>query len=77
MKQKLKSKIKRYLRHAPLADYVVFSLVIVLVYTITELIISTISGISHDTLTTCVFALFGTEIGSCAFIKVYKLKEGE
>ena len=54
--------------------YVVFSIFILLIYTIVELIISTISGISHDTLTTCFYAAFGGEILCCALIKIFKLK---
>ena len=52
--------IKDRLQAIPLANYIVFS---------------TITGVSHETLTTCVYAFFGTEIASCAFIKVYKLKQ--
>ena len=67
--------IKDRLQAIPLANYIVFSIIIILVYSIAEFIISTITGVSHETLTTCVYAFFGTEIASCAFIKVYKLKQ--
>ena len=33
--------------------YVVFSILVILIYTVVEMLISTTSGISHDTLTTC------------------------
>lgn len=56
--------------------YVVFSIAVLIVYTIVEQIISTVTGIGHDTLTTCVFAAFGGEILSCALIKIFKLREG-
>ena len=39
--------------------YVVFSIAILLIYSAIELIISTNSGISHDTLTTCFYSVFG------------------
>ena len=58
-----------------LDKYVIFSISVLLIYTIVEMVISTISGISHDTVTTAVFACFGGEILSCALIKVFKLKE--
>ena len=58
-----------------LTKYVVFSISILLIYTIAELIISIITGQSNDTLTTCIFACFGGEILSCALIKIFKLKE--
>lgn len=54
--------------------YVVFSILVLLVYTIVEQVLSTITGISHDTLTTCVYAAFGGEILACALIKIFKLK---
>lgn len=67
-------KVKDKLQQIPLANYIVFSIIIILIYSIAEFIFSTLTGVSHETLTTCVYAFFGTEIASCAFIKVYKLK---
>lgn len=58
-----------------LTKYVVFSISIVLMYTIAEMILSTITGISHDTLTTCVYGFFAGEVVVCALIKIFKLKE--
>lgn len=56
--------------------YVVFSICVLIIYTIVELILSSgVDGVSHDTLTTCIFAAFGGEILSCALIKIFKLKE--
>lgn len=57
--------------------YVVFSILMILIYSIVELIISTVSGISHDTLTTCFYGVFGGEILCCALIKIFKLKRGD
>ncbi len=58
-----------------LTVYVVFSILVLIIYTIVELILSTKFGSSHDTLTTCVYAAFGGEILACALIKIFKLKE--
>lgn len=58
-----------------LTKYVIFSIALLLIYMIVEFIFATITGNSHDTLTTCVFATFGGEILSCALIKIFKLKE--
>lgn len=55
--------------------YVVFSIAVLLIYTIVEQILSATTGISHDTLTVSVFACFGGEILACALIKIFKLKE--
>ena len=67
-------KLQNKLQEIPLANYIVFSIIIILIYSIAEFIVSSITGIEHSTLTTCVYAFFGTEIASCAFIKVYKIK---
>ena len=53
-----------------LTAYVVFSILVLLIYTIVEQILSTVCGVSHDTLTTCVYAAFGGEILACALIKI-------
>lgn len=58
-----------------LTKYVAFSIAVLIVYTVAELVLATQSGITHDSLTTCVFACFGGEILSCALIKIFKLKE--
>ncbi len=69
------SKIKRYFKHMPsLTKFIIFSFAVILVYTVVELILSTAFSISHDTLTTCLYACFGGEVLSCALIKVFKLK---
>lgn len=68
-------KIKKRLEDISLSTYVIFSIVMVLVYSVVEFIFSTLTGITHDTLTTCFYACFGGEILSCALIKIFKLKE--
>ena len=60
------------LQKIPLASYVVFSISVLLIYTIISLILS-IFNIQNDTLTTCIFSTFGGEILSCALIKIFKL----
>lgn len=64
-------------KYSSLTLYVVFSIAVLLVYTIVEQILSSVTGISHDTLTTCFYACFGGEILCCALIKIFKLKEGK
>ena len=66
-------KYKRKPNEFKLEDYVIFSIVMMLLYTIIELILSSITTISHDTLTTCFFAFFGGEITICGLIKIFKL----
>ena len=54
--------------------YVVFSILVILIYTIVEMAISTQYQVSHDTLTTCFYSVFGGEILCCALIKIFKLR---
>lgn len=54
--------------------FVIFSISIVLVYTITELIMSC-WGINHDTLTTCFFACFGGELLCTCVLKIFEDKK--
>lgn len=63
--------IGRHKRIPSLTKYVVFSIAILLLYSVAEFMSET----SHDTLTTCLYACFGGEILSCALIKIFKLKE--
>lgn len=58
-----------------LTKYVAFSIAVMIIYGIAELVLATITGNTHDTLTTCLFGVFGGEILSCALIKIFKLKE--
>lgn len=64
-------------RMPSLSAYVIFSIAMLLVYTIAELILSNLNGTVNDTLTTCFFGVFGGEILTCALIKIYKLKENK
>lgn len=59
-----------------LDKYVVFSISMLVIFCIAEMVVSSITGQTHDTLTTVFYACFGGEILSCALIKIFKLKEG-
>lgn len=67
--------VGRHKRIPSLTKYVVFSISILLLYIIAEMVVSTISGISHPELTTLVGSTFGGEILFCALIKIFKLRE--
>lgn len=58
-----------------LDKYVIFSIGITIVYTIVEFIFSILTGQTHDTLTTCVYAFFAGEIVTSGLIKIFKIKE--
>lgn len=67
--------VKKKWKETPsLTKYVVFSIALLLIYSVAEFVFAVTTGQSHDTLTTCVFACFGGEILSCALIKIFKLK---
>lgn len=58
-----------------LTKFVVFSFSLLIIYTIVEFIVSSITGQEHTTLTTCFFTCIGGEVFSCCLIKIFKLKE--
>ena len=53
--------------------YVIFSISFTIVYTTLEFTFSTITGISHDVLTECVYKFFVGEVIVCALIKIFKI----
>ena len=59
-----------------LDKYCIFSIAVVLVYTVVEFVFSTITGQEHSSLTPCVYSFFGGEIVTLGLIKIFKLKEG-
>ena len=75
MTRKTKKQLEEEQQMHSLTLYVVFSIFVLLIYTIVEQVLSTAFDISHDTLTTCIYAAFGGEILACALIKIFKLKE--
>lgn len=58
--------------------YVIFSISLLLIYTIAEFITSTITGVEKSTLTMAFFGFFGApELIGCALIKIFKLRKGD
>lgn len=71
-------KTRRRRKKTPsLSAYVIFSIAMLLIYTIAEIVLSNVNGTINDTLTTCFFGVFGGEILTCALIKIFKLKESK
>ena len=62
-----------------LDKYVIFSISVLVIYTIAEFITSTITGIEKSTLTMSVFGFFGSaELVTAGLIKIFKIsKEGK
>lgn len=68
-------KKKFTLQDIPLADYVVFCIKILLLFTVIVLILSTFQIIVPDTLISCFFAAFGGEFLVCGLIKIFKIRK--
>lgn len=70
-----KTKIKRTKRKLKALDkYVLFSISVLLIFTIAQMIITAITGVTQDTLITAFFACFGGELLLMAITKWLKLK---
>ena len=57
--------------------YLIFSIIVLLVYTVTEMTVSSLTGSDHSTLTTCVFSAFGGEFFFAGLIKIFNIRKGE
>ena len=57
--------------------YVIFSISVVLIYTIAEFITSTITGIEKSTLSTCVYGFFAGEIVTAGLIRIFKIRHND
>lgn len=57
-----------------LDKYIIFSFSVMIVYSFFEFVFTILTGVSHDTLTTCLYGAFGGELLLCALIKRLKLR---
>lgn len=57
-----------------LDKYLIFSVTVLIIYTIVEQFLSAKFGYERSTLTTCFYAAFGGEILSCVVIKVFNIR---
>ncbi len=73
MNTKRTGKISKQKKLAKLTKFLLGSIAIILIYSILEFICSIITGMTHDTLTTCIFAFFGTELASCTLVKIFNI----
>lgn len=60
-----------------LSKYIIFSISVLIIYTIASMVIFIKTGMEYSTLTTCFYAAFGGEILTCGLIKIFKLREGD
>lgn len=66
--------VVRHRRTPSLTKFVVFSFTVIIIYTISEMAVSIISGVSHPDLTAMIGSTFGGEMLCCAIVKVFKLR---
>ena len=72
--KKNKRKFTTKLKQLDLSMYVFLSILCLLAYTVTGIVLEVFDKSVNDTLTSCFFATFGGEILSCALIKIFKLR---
>lgn len=57
-----------------LDKYVIFCIVVTILYTIAEFVSTFFYDVSHETLTTAFYTMYGGETFLCALIKMLKLR---
>ena len=57
-----------------LDKYIIFSFVVMLLYTVAEFVTSTVTGVSHETLTVSLYGAFGGELLITALLKKWKIR---
>lgn len=67
-------KKKFKLQDIPLADYVVFCIKMLLLFTVITMVLSVFQIVVPDTLISCFFAAFGGEFLVCGLIKIFKIR---
>lgn len=58
-----------------LTKFVIFSIFVVILYSVVDIVLQYRDVTLSDTLTTCIYGFFGGEVVTCALIKIFKLKE--
>ena len=65
------------LQDVPLADYVVFCIRSLIIFTVIIILLSCFSIAIPESLITCFFAAFGGEFLVCGLIKIFKIRESD
>lgn len=68
---------KKYesLQDIPLADYIVFCIRLLIIFSVITILLSIFSIAVPDTLITCFFTAFGGEFLVCGLIKIFKIRQ--
>lgn len=76
MKQNETDRKKGKFRLHGLDLYVIFSLSIVIIYTVAEFVTATITGVEKSSLTMAVYGFWAGEIITCGLIRIFGLRKG-
>ena len=60
-----------------LDKYVIFSISVVLIYTVAEFIATCTFGFEQQQLTICVYGFFAGEVTICGLLRIFKLRSNE
>ncbi len=66
--------VRRKKKMKALDKYVIFSITMLVLFTVAQLVVICKTGVEASALTACFFSVFGGEILTCGLIKVFKLK---
>lgn len=69
--------VNRRKKGSKLKYFVIFSIGMIVAFTVAMIILFSLYGMVPDTLVTCFFATFGGECLSCALIKIFNMKKQE
>jgi len=67
------TRISKKKKLAKLTKFLLGSIAVILIYSVLEFYYAIKTGLTHDTLTTCIFAFFGTELASCTLVKIFNI----
>jgi hypothetical protein len=67
------TRISKKRKLAKLTKFLLGSIAVILIYSVLEFYYAIKTGMTHDTLTTCMFAFFGTELASCTLVKIFNI----
>lgn len=58
-----------------LDKYLIFTFIMITIFTVSQTVITAVTGVEQSTLITAYFAVYGGEVLMCALIKRLKLKD--
>lgn len=75
--KKRRKTVRQKKKMKALDKYVIFSIALLILFTVAQFYVLIKTGVEASALTTCFFSVFGGEILTCGLIKIFKLKGSE